>query len=111
MAKTTNYFKAREFRIPTNPQYLTEADRKSLVELIHDVSVATTEDEAVTAAKKLVNVARRNKKIDEHEALMRQIRDFLFNSVNIGETFSSFRFACYILMKFSIQEESFLSTL
>lgn len=64
-------------RPPYAQPYLTSKDRKSPRELVAELVNAQNDDEIITLAKNIANIAERNKRIDRHEKQMAVIRGVL----------------------------------
>lgn len=66
--------------------YLTAKDKKSPRELVAELVNAHDDDEIITLAKNIANIAERNKRIDRHEKQMATIRGIL-NNLEKGDVF------------------------
>ena len=66
--------------------YLTAKDKKSPRELVAELVNARDDDEIIELAKRIANIAERNKRIDRHESQMATIRGIL-NNLEKGAVF------------------------
>ena len=72
---------------PSHAQaYLTAKDKKSPRELVTELVNAQDDYEIIELAREIVNIAKRNKRIDRHESQMATIRGILKN-LESGATF------------------------
>ena len=59
--------------------YLTKKDRRSISELVEEITRAKSDAEVSEIAKKIVKIDKRNSTIDKHEKLIRIARDLVFH--------------------------------
>lgn len=67
--------------------YLTNSDKKDISMLVYQISTATSEDAVVRIARQIVNIDARNKKIDNHEAMIDIVMKFIQRETERGMVF------------------------
>lgn len=67
--------------------YLTNSDKKDISTLVYQISTAISEDAVVRIARQIINISARNKKIDNHEAMIDTIMKFIQRETKRGMIF------------------------
>lgn len=91
-------------RTTSGCRYLTKEHIRPIAMLADELHKCSCEEAMVAIARRIVNADKRNQKAQSHERIMADIRDFITQEVESGESFTTHRLACYLLEQWNFNK-------